>query len=123
LIGTDSLEGKEAVWITEGELDRLLLLQYLPSTHTAVTSTAGANSFQNDWANLIKSRYVIIIYDNDEAGQKGVTKIKSLIPRAIPLTLPLWVGDKGDLTDYFTKGGTYKDLWNLVKNARRNRTK
>ena len=62
------------VVICEGEMDVLTLLSL---GLTAVTTTAGANSWPNQYNNLFDNRKAIIAPDNDFAGQeyvKGITK-------------------------------------------------
>ena len=109
------------IWIVEGELDRLVLTQHLPSDAAAVTSTGGADTFARGWASLLKAPHIFVLYDNDEAGERGATKVRAALPRAVSVPLPLWLGRRGDLTDYFLAGGTYEALLDLARHALRRR--
>ncbi len=99
-------EKSEDVLICEGELDAIMALSH--GLHTAVSSTAGAGTFKEEWLPYFKYvKTVWICYDRDEQGEAGVERIVELFNRRCPditvmnVNLPDKVGDKGDLTDYF----------------------
>jgi len=99
--------------ISEGELDRLLLISKgIP----AITSTHGAMTFKDEWVEKVgKGRKIYICFDRDEAGRKGAERVAKMVEKGGNethiITLPEEVGDKGDITDYFTKlGGSVDDL-------------
>lgn len=108
------------VVITEGELDTLVCWsQNIP----AVSSTGGAQSFQEEWVELLKGYSVYVCFDNDEAGHKGAIKVlenfasagidPSRTPRVmfVPTNIP---GVK-DISDYVAHGG---DLHALMQTAK-----
>lgn len=100
--------------ISEGEMDRLLLLSRgVP----AITSTHGAMTFKDEWVGKIpKDTKVYICFDNDEAGKKGSERVAKMVENGgyetHIITLPEEVGEAGDITDYFVKlGGSVDDLF------------
>lgn len=103
--------------VCEGELDRLLLIT---NGVKAITSTHGAGTFKEEWAEkLIKNQTIkplYICFDNDEAGRKGAERVAKMVENGgnetYVITLPSEVGDGGDITDYFTElNGTADDLF------------
>ncbi len=97
--------------ITEGEMDCLVAWSFnIP----AVSSTGGAMSFQEEWAEYFKSfQDVIVCFDNDPAGADGMVKVLKYVPHAKVLFLPDRGGIK-DISDYAMSGG---DLNELIKTA------
>ena len=91
--------------ICEGEFDCLVLRAYgIP----AITSTAGARTFKDEWIEQLNFvRHLYICFDNDNAGQEGARELIDKLGAALPntsvlnITLPSEVGEHGDLTDYF----------------------
>jgi DNA primase len=109
LYGIDKAKDSKTILITEGEKDCLVAWSHnIP----AVTSTGGANSFQDEWKDLFTDKEVIICLDNDEAGANGMVKILEIIPHAKVLFLPK---DFKDIADYVMANG---DLHNLIKTAK-----
>ncbi len=100
--------------ISEGEMDRLLLLS---KNVSAITSTHGAMTFKEEWVSKIpKNTKVYICFDNDEAGKKGSERVAKMVENSgyetHIITLPEEVGEAGDITDYFVKlGGSVDDLF------------
>ena len=100
--------------ICEGELDRLLLVSQMIS---AVSSTHGAMTFKDEWAEKVgKGRKIYVCFDNDEAGRKGAERVAKMVENSgfetYIIMLPEEVGDGGDITDYFVKlGGSVDDLF------------
>ena len=56
------------VWLCEGEWDCILARQYGLAAYTGM---AGASSFHDVWVEGFRGRTVTIVYDLDEAGEKG----------------------------------------------------
>lgn len=118
LYGADKLVAQESeamrnyVVITEGELDTLVCWsQNIP----AVSSTAGASSFQEEWVELLKGYAVYICFDNDEAGHKGAIKVLDYLPEAKVIFVPKNIPDVKDISDYVARGG---DLHSLMQTAK-----
>jgi DNA primase len=100
------LDPKSQLVICEGELDRLILEEHgIP----AITSTAGARTFNDEWISMLKElpSRIIICYDIDEAGAMGTERIAKELPEALIVRLPSEDGVK-DITDYITKYGIAK---------------
>ena len=56
------------VWLCEGEWDCILARQYGLAAYTGM---AGASTFKPHWAGFFKGKVVNVVYDCDEAGEKG----------------------------------------------------
>lgn len=98
-------EKPDQLVICEGEFDCLVLRAFgIP----AISSTAGARTFKDDWIDQLTSvRHLYICFDNDEAGEQGANELIEKLSEALPstsvlqITLPDEVGEHGDITDYF----------------------
>lgn len=105
--------------ICEGEFDCLVLRAFgIP----AITSTAGARTFKDEWIEKLTSvRHLYICFDNDDAGAQGANDLIEKLSLALPstsvlqITLPHDVGEHGDITDYFKL--PYADPEDLFENA------
>jgi DNA primase len=108
LYGWEHVKNKASqVIICEGEFDRLLLES---NGFHAVTSTGGAKTFRQGWADELKSvADVYICFDNDEAGRIGALRIGRMIPHAKIVELPAEIGEGGDVTDFFARLGMTRD--------------
>lgn len=97
---------KQTVIVTEGELDTLVCWSHnLP----AVSSTAGAMSWQEEWSELLAGYDVYLCFDNDETGAKGMVKALKSLPTASVVLLPDMVDGK-DISDYVARGGDLRAL-------------
>jgi len=86
---------------------------------TATTNPMGEGNWRDEYSNYLQGKDVIIVPDNDPAGQQHAEKVKnSLIGKAKTikvLSLPKEVGEKGDVSDYFDKlKKTPEDLIGLI---------
>lgn len=114
LYGADKLTVADSmssgpVVITEGELDTLVCWSLgIP----AVSSTGGAKSFQEDWAQLLryKSLDIYICFDNDKAGHEGAIKVLDLIPDAKVIFIPSNIPGVKDVSDFVAHGGDFHSL-------------
>ena len=114
LYGADRLVAEQShnhVIITEGELDTLVCWS---AGIPAVSSTAGASSFQDEWVELLGRYEVYICFDNDEAGHKGAIKVLDQIPTARVIFVPNNIPGVKDISDYVAHGG---DLHGLMQTA------
>ena len=103
---------KNPVVITEGELDTLVCWSLgIP----AVSSTGGAQSFQEEWVTILSRYEVFVCFDNDEAGHKGAVKVLSYLPDAKVIFIPKNIPDVKDISDYVARGG---DFHALMRSAR-----
>jgi DNA primase len=106
------------VIVCEGEFDRLVLES---NGFAAVTSTGGAGTFREEWAEALRGiAEVYVCFDNDEPGRKGALRVAHMIAHAKLVALPEEVGDGGDVTDFFARlGKSRDDFENLLKDAGR----
>src|SRR6266436_1077849 len=89
------------VIICEGEFDRLVLEA---NGFDAVTSTGGAGTFKEEWAEVFKEiPEVYLCFDRDEPGQRGALRVARMIAHAKIVELPADVGEGGDITDFFVR--------------------
>lgn len=95
----------DQIVICEGEFDCLVLRAF---GIAAITSTAGARTFKDEWIDQLNFvRHLYICFDNDEAGDQGANELIEKLSEALPSTsvlqiiLPDEVGEHGDITDYF----------------------
>lgn len=98
------------IFITEGELDALVLLG---KGVTAISGTGGAKKWVPEWSKLLEGRDVVLLYDNDSEGRMGAHKAAlSLANYATSITACTDLVDKpgGDATDFFAAGGTLEQL-------------
>ena len=108
-----NLKALEKSWviITEGEIDAIRLDQEnLP----AISGTAGAQSWQDDWTKSLEKKTAFLCYDNDEAGIKAIKLLAKHLPKAYVVLLP--EGYK-DICDYL-KEHTKSDFLGLLTNAK-----
>jgi predicted transcriptional regulator len=85
LLGVHSLPMAETVYIAEGDWDRFALdwLRSKAGASGAVLGAPGASTFKADWVESFRDRDIWLLYDNDEAGVKGMDRaIKMLSPVA-----------------------------------------
>jgi hypothetical protein len=109
------LKNAGKIIICEGEFDAILLQS---KGFYAVTSTGGALSFKEEWAQYFVEKEVFICFDNDKAGLQGILKVARMIPHAKILPLPAEAGEHGDITDFFIKlGKTPENLKSLMSVA------
>ena len=118
LFGLENLRNNnDYIVICEGELDCILLNSYgIP----AITSTAGVETFKEEWIeylNDVKSIY--ICFDRDKAGSKGAEELvlkleNNLNNKTIyKINFPERMTDGKDITDYFVKyNGSKHELIN-----------
>lgn len=115
LFGIHSILPSGPVVVCEGELD-VLLLNTLG--YSAVSSTGGCGTFRSWWGDALRDREVVIVFDHDEAGYRGALKVQGFIPHARIAWLPDFVGDHGDITDYFLRQGTKEKFDQLLAEAK-----
>lgn len=118
IFAQSKLRDNEEIVITEGETDCILLNQYgIP----AITHTAGAGTFRPAWGKEFAGKVVWIVYDNDDAGRKGATKVQAILkPFAVDVyIIELPMDKKGaDVTDYLhLEGHSERDFRELMGDA------
>lgn len=97
-----------AIWVTEGELDAVLLSRFLPAGHVALTY-GGNECLPADWT-IFQDREVYLCFDNDQAGAKAVATWRQHLEHARKTAVPMGK----DITEFWQLGG---DLAELVNEA------
>lgn len=115
-----NLEQKE-ILICEGEMDCILANQL---GYNAITVTAGAGTFKEDFIPLFKNKVVRICYDIDPPGVRGAIKVAKILSpiteKVSIIDLPIEFPYNGDFTDFFiTHKKSKKEFDNLIKNAKK----
>ena len=111
----------EQIFITEGELDAILLNSY---GLKAVSTTGGSGTFKEEWAKYFIGNEVFICYDKDEAGIRGALRVQEILPDAKLLFFPDNFKGK-DVTDFFASNTLERFLglakqatsWNIPENV------
>lgn len=111
------LSQQNTILIVEGEKDVDSLYDL---GLTATCNNGGAGNFKDDLVQWFTNRTVIIIPDNDEAGQKHANDVaKKLFPVATSIrivNLPD-LPNKGDVSDWIAAGGTKSQLVDICRAA------
>lgn len=127
LYGLDTLQASGPIYICEGEWDAIALRHFLlqkmkwEDDSFSVLGVPGATTFKEAWRKYFTDRDVILLYDYDDAGHKGMLHAKKILHkvpksvRALQWPAELASGDprpKGyDLRDYV------HDNWPKPKSA------
>jgi hypothetical protein len=103
------------VAVCEGELDALLLWQCLQSQLDlrrigVVTPGSQAMYPRTEWLALLANRRVLLMFDQDDAGQRGALRWQSQLRDSHIVRWP----DAKDLTDYHLRSGS---LPNMIRSA------
>lgn len=118
LFGVDNIRGHKEVYICEGEFDAM----YLDQMGFPAVGIPGATNFQEHWGTWFEgASKVFVCLDADEAGQRGASRIESIIgKRARIVELPVPDDQKStDITEYFTRDGNRKaDFVELIERFR-----
>ncbi|NYT08620.1 MAG: AAA family ATPase, partial [Methanosarcinales archaeon] len=92
----------EVIYITEGELDAITLIQ--AGIKNTVSGTAGAGHFDPDWIDQLKDiEKIVLVYDPDEAGRNGARSVAKRLgyERCKYIELPT----DHDVNAFFCNGG------------------
>ncbi|HLA27799.1 MAG TPA: DnaB-like helicase C-terminal domain-containing protein [Syntrophales bacterium] len=116
LFNGDAIETHgDEIYITEGEIDALTLLDQ--GIKNVIGTTTGAGSFDPSWIDQLQTvKKIILCYDPDEAGQKGAREAARRLgyDRCFTVVLP----DGQDVNEYFRAGHDLFDFQSLVNQAR-----
>ncbi len=114
LFNADCLAGKEEIFITEGELDAITLVQ--AGIENVVSGTTGAGSFEAEWIDQLKNvNRVYLVYDPDEPGQQGARSLAKRLgySRCLHVEMPEGI----DVNAFFKGGGDVVDFRLIVDAA------
>ncbi len=104
-LATDAATQKPnaTIYICEGEWDAIALLWLLeqneiPQSQYIIVGPPGSSTFKKEWSAYFKGRNVVLLYDNDTAGLKGMEMVTALLdPVAKSLHQIHWPSDATDL--------------------------
>ncbi len=109
LYNADALPENAVALFCEGEFDALLVGQEAGCMVSPVTLGSATARLTARWyGELVGHRTILVAYDRDEAGRRGMERLLNLSPRFKELRLP----DGKDVTDYYLSGG---DLFDWVE--------
>lgn len=109
----DAVNGWPFAMISEGEFNAMILDQEVGDVIPVCSLGSAVNKLDLlTWGKcFLSQRYLLCLYDNDPAGEKGFENMKEMLgKRAKRVTLP---GER-DLNDYFLAGG---DIWEWLSEA------
>ena len=101
----------ELVWIVEGEKDAENL------TAAGASAVTSSKDWQAEWAGLFAGRNVVVVADNDKAGDKIAKQVEANLgkaPSSVSVIKVPGAIDGGDVSDWLRGGGTYAALVRLV---------
>lgn len=118
LIGADP---KALVLVCEGELDALLAQQKFDAAGVPVVAVSGTGGAGNPPADVepFRGRAVAVLYDCDEAGRKGASKLAARllgVAKSVRV-VDLGMGESEDVTDWFADERSAADLLALIESA------
>lgn len=106
LFGREKIARHHIVAVCEGELDAIRLSLAWPDVAT-VSSTTGASNWDEEWDRLFADKFVVFMYDADEAGNAGARLAAQSVAR--------WA-DSVWVVDHDAKAG--KDVTDLCQRGR-----
>ncbi len=101
LWGLERFNKKGPIFLCEGEMDAIALLQVIfkatRQKNTSVLAAPGAGTFKEEWCDLFQNRDVYVLYDNDDAGISGMDRVKSKLAGVASNVYTIeWSADAGD---------------------------
>tara|TARA_R110002020_G_scaffold44223_9_gene127782 strand:+ start:761 stop:2653 length:1893 start_codon:yes stop_codon:yes gene_type:complete len=97
--------------ICEGEKDAVSANCY---GFPAITFTSGAGGIPKDISSLDEFKSIVICYDADESGHNGAKKLAKILYRQDRNIKILELESDMDLTDYFSAGHSFHDLYSMI---------
>lgn len=110
----------QALFVCEGELDALMLIQ---NGIPAITRTGAADVWNTSWSTLFKGKRVFVCHDMDHKGQHAnaviIAALRKHVSSVAPILLPYEVTEKHgkDVTDFFKDGHSKAEMMELVRQA------
>lgn len=106
LYNSAKIQAKGPVYICEGEWDAMALqdlLRRAKLTEYSIVAVPGCDQWDASWTSLFHEREVVLLYDNDEPGFRGMEKArKALAETALSIRSIEWKAPKGQ-ADYREK--------------------
>jgi len=101
----------DPLWLTEGEPD---VWRLAVEGVQAVTGTAGAECFRDEWAEEFRGKNVVVARDNDGAGEDGKAKavqaLRGVVRRLRVVEWPAGLPVGFDLSDWLNSGRKLEEL-------------
>lgn len=128
LFNLQGLASFPTIWLCEGPWDQIALSYLLVETRVkdaCVLAVPGASTFKEEWCQFFDGKNVILAYDNDDPGRKGLERTSKMLQehcRLASLSRISWpesYPDKFDVRDFVTKYGSSPEkcmgrLWRLT---------
>jgi len=116
LFNPDILNFVSSVFITEGPVDAILLMQ---NGFSAISHNGGATGWKSDWIrNFVRTKEITYIADNDDVGIKGAAKVaKCLGESRVKIYRFRDKPEKYDTVDFFRDSGTVDEFKERIKSA------
>jgi 5S rRNA maturation endonuclease (ribonuclease M5) len=110
------------VYVVEGEKDVEALRQYLlvATCNPGGAETTGASKWTAAMSDSLRGRDVVVLPDNDEAGEKHAANIANSLKgkaKSVRIVRLPNLPDKGDVSDWLAAGGTVEELERLASEA------
>ena len=69
-------DAHDEIWFCEGQKDRLAALAIIGDGRDITpVATPGANVFNKSWLNFLQGKKLVLLFDNDDAGEEAMQKI------------------------------------------------
>jgi len=77
-----------------------------------VIGVPGANVFKKEWERMFLGKRILVAYDNDNPGRKGIEKVRGMLKDKCKLTQIDWNGEKEkyDINDFKRDNGDPEEL-------------
>lgn len=96
----ESIKNYDRLYITEGSIDALTLLETGINNVVSIPNGASSDSWiEEEWDFLKKFKEIVLCYDNDEPGQKALDRIKKRLGFARLYSLEL--GEYNDINEAY----------------------
>jgi len=119
ILGLSQLTGSDEIWVAEGHADYLVLRQILNKSSESVDllGTCGSG-FSGSYLHVLEGKKVVLLMDNDEAGQAGVQSIARRIKSSGHAVTSLHYLDWSSVTvpsfSELPSGFDIRDLYNAI---------
>ena len=112
LLGWDD-DSSQEIWLCEGQKDYFAAIAIIGSRDITPLGVPGAASFKSSWLGAFQDKDLVLLYDNDEAGSKGMEKVIAMItespckPKSIKkIHWPDSTDEGYDLRDFYVEHKT-----------------
>lgn len=113
IFNEDILKYSNVIFVVEGVTSCIVLNQ---NNIPAVSPSHGANTFKEEFMVRFMNKKIIILFDNDEAGNTGSIKVAKILGQLNCKIYNFWdFKPHYDANDWFIGGGTREELLTLIK--------